>query len=98
VSFQFATARKIASLIKAAPPCLCRTAGTLTYWIKQNAYLAKILETKPTTFNEIKQAVSSILEFSTTSALSKKEEISNPYFKIKSKRLKKKNGRLIFLK
>ncbi|QII12458.1 hypothetical protein KsCSTR_30790 [Candidatus Kuenenia stuttgartiensis] len=31
-------------------------AWTFTYWIKQNAYLTKILETKPTTFNEIKQA------------------------------------------
>jgi len=55
-----------------------------------DAYLAKILETKPTTFNEIKQAVNSILEFAATSALSKNEKLADGYFKIKSKRLKKK--------
>ena len=31
---------------------MCLIAWTLTYWIKQNAYLNKILETKPVTFNE----------------------------------------------
>ncbi|MDR4497632.1 MAG: transposase [Candidatus Scalindua sp.] len=41
---------------------LCLIAWTLTYWIKQNAYLAKILlETKPSTFNEFKQAINSLL-------------------------------------
>lgn len=69
---------------------LCLVAWTLTYWIKQNAYLAKILETKPKTFNEIKQAVNSILEFASTNALSKNEKLADGYFKIKSKRLKKK--------
>ncbi len=69
---------------------LCLVAWTLTYWIKQNAYLTKILETKPTTFNEIKQAVNSMLEFASTNALSKNENLAHGYFKIKSKRLKKK--------
>jgi len=75
---------------------LCLVAWTLTYWIKTcprvngDAYLTKILETKPTTFNEIKQAVNSILEFASTNALSKNEKLANGYFKIKSKRLKKK--------
>ncbi|WP_295104024.1 IS701 family transposase [uncultured Candidatus Kuenenia sp.] len=69
---------------------LCLVAWTLTYWIKQNAYLTKILETKPTTFNEIKQAVNSMLEFASTNALSKNENLAHSYFKIKSKRLKKK--------
>jgi hypothetical protein len=69
---------------------LCLVAWTLTYWIKQNAYRAKILETKPTTFNEIKQAVNTMLEFAATNALSKNEKLANGYFKIKSKRLKKK--------
>ena len=69
---------------------LCLTAWTLTYGIKQNAYLAKIIETKPDTFNEIKLAVNSILEFAATSALSKNDKLANGYFKIKSKRLKKK--------
>ena len=43
---------------------LCLVAWTLTYWIKQNAYLTKILETKPKTFNEIKQAVNSLVALS----------------------------------
>src|SRR3990167_8046598 len=43
-----------------------------------------------TGFNEIKQAVNSILEFAATSALSKNEKLADGYFKIKSKRLKKK--------
>ena len=72
-------------------------AWTLTYWIKQNAYLNKILETKPTTFNEFKQAINSLLEFASTSALSKNEKLADGYFKIKSKRLKK-IRRLIFNK
>lgn len=69
---------------------LCLTAWTLTYWIKQNAYLAKILETKPTTFNEIKLGVNSILEFASTCALANNDKLADGYFKIKSKRLKKK--------
>jgi len=69
---------------------LCLVAWTLTYWIKQNAYLNKILEHKPTTFNEFKHAINSLLEFSSTSALSKNENLAGDYFKIKSKRLKKK--------
>ena len=69
---------------------LCLVAWTLTYWIKQNAYLNKILEHKPTTFNEFKHAINSLLEFASTSALSKNEFLAADYFKIKSKRLKKK--------
>ena len=71
---------------------VCLVAWTLTYWIKQNAYLNKILETRPTTFNEIKQAINSILEFASTRALSKNEKLADAYFKIKSKRLKKKSA------
>jgi hypothetical protein len=63
---------------------LCLIAWTLTYWIKQNAYLNKILETKPVTFNEFKQAINSLLEFSATSELSKNETLANEYFKIQS--------------
>ena len=69
---------------------VCLVAWTLTYWIKQNAYLNKISEKRPTTFNEIKQAINSILEFASTRALSKNEKLADDYFKIKSKRLKKK--------
>ncbi|OOP56976.1 MAG: hypothetical protein AYP45_06025 [Candidatus Brocadia carolinensis] len=50
---------------------LCHVAWTLTYGIKQNVYLTKILETKPKTFNEIKQAINAMLEFASTNALSK---------------------------
>jgi hypothetical protein len=79
---------------------LCLITWTLTYWIKQNAYLNKIfalanlpqarLETKPVTFNEFKQAINSLLEFSATSELSKNETLANEYFKIKSARARKK--------
>lgn len=69
---------------------LCLIAWTLVYWIKQNAYLDKILETKPITFNEFKQAINSLLEFASTNTLSKNETLARDYFKIKSKRLKKK--------
>ena len=69
---------------------LCLIAWTLTYWIKQNAYLNKILETKPTTFNEFKQAINTLLELSSLSTLSKNKKLADDYFKVKSKRLKKK--------
>ena len=68
---------------------LCLIAWTLTYWIKQNAYLNKILDTKPTTFNAFKQAINSLLEFTSTQTLSKNEILARTYFKIKSKRMKK---------
>lgn len=58
--------------------------------INGDAYLMKILETKPTTFNEIKQAVKVILEFASINASSKNGKLADGYFKIKSKRLKKK--------
>jgi len=69
---------------------ICLIAWTLTYWIKQNAYLSKILEAKPVTFNEFKQAINSLLEFSATSELSKNKILANEYFKIKSARTAKK--------
>ncbi|HLE86315.1 MAG TPA: hypothetical protein VI727_01470, partial [Candidatus Brocadiaceae bacterium] len=56
----------------------------------QNAYLNKILEHNPTTFNEFKCAINSLVEFSSTSELSKNKELADRYFKIKSNRLKKK--------
>lgn len=63
---------------------------TLAYWIKQNTYLHKILETKPVTFNEFKYAINSLLELSSTYELSKNEILANEYFKIKSARTMKK--------
>jgi len=41
-------------------------------------------------FNEFKCAINSLLEFSSTSELSKNKELADRYFKIKSNRLKKK--------
>ena len=75
---------------------LCLVAWTLTYWIKQNAYLTKILETKPTTLNEIKQAVNSILEFASTNALSKNEILAMAILKLNQNALRK-NAPLKFL-
>ena len=69
---------------------VCLIAWTLTYWIKQNAYLNKILETQPTTFSEFKQAINSLLELSSLGTLSKNKSLADDYFKVKSKRLKKK--------
>lgn len=69
---------------------LCLIAWTLTYWIKQNAYLHKILDAKPVTFNEFKYAINSLLELSSTNELSKNETLANNYFKVKSARAKKK--------
>ena len=56
---------------------LCLIAWTLTYWIKQNAYLNKILETKPITVNEFKQTINSLLELSSLSTLSKNKKLAD---------------------
>lgn len=69
---------------------LCLIAWTLAYWLKQNAYLSKILETPPTTFNDIKLSVNSLLEFASTNTLSMNDSLAQDYFKIKSNRMKKK--------
>lgn len=68
---------------------VCLIAWTLTYWIKQNAYLHKIAETTPNTFNEIKKVINSLLEFSSTNELSKNDDLATEYFKIKPARRKK---------
>ena len=49
----------------------------------------------PTSLNEIKQAVNSILEFASTSALSKNGELANSYFKSNQNALRKMR-RLVF--
>lgn len=68
---------------------LCLLAWTLTYWIKQNAYLSKIVEGKPSSFNEFKAALNSLLLYDSTSTLSKNMALSQSYFNIKSNRFKK---------
>ncbi|MDZ4205906.1 MAG: IS701 family transposase [Patescibacteria group bacterium] len=67
---------------------LCLLAWTLTYWIKQNAYLTKLLTTRPSSFNEYKAALNSILLYSSSCTLSKNKALLQSYFNIKSARLK----------
>ncbi|MDZ4205873.1 MAG: IS701 family transposase [Patescibacteria group bacterium] len=67
---------------------LCLLAWTLTYWIKQNAYLSKVLSTRPSSFNEYKAALNAILLAHSTCTLSKNPALAHSYFNIKSMRLK----------
>ncbi|GAX62299.1 phosphoribosylformylglycinamidine (FGAM) synthase, synthetase domain [Candidatus Scalindua japonica] len=60
-------------------------------------YLDKIFATKPVGFNEFKQAINSLLEFSAASELSKNATLANGYFGIKSARGGKKLPPDIFL-
>ena len=68
---------------------LCLIVWSLVYWVKQNAYLAKILKDKPSTFNDYKQALNSLLLYNSTYTLSKNGRLADAYFKIKSRRFKK---------
>lgn len=63
-------------------------AWSLTYWIKQNAYLSKLLDSRPSSFNEYKAALNSILLYSSSCTLSKNKALCQSYFNIKSARLK----------
>lgn len=67
---------------------LCLIAWSLVYWIKQNAYLSKILEDKPSTFNDYKQAIDSLLLYDAHYTLSKNSQLAQKYFKIKSNHFK----------
>ena len=62
---------------------ICLLAWTLTYWIKQNDYLRKIVGKTPNTFNQIKVAINSLLVFSSTETLSKNKKLKTEHFKIK---------------
>lgn len=72
---------------------LCLIAWSLVYWIKQNAYLSKILEGKPSTFNDYKQAIDSLLLYDAHHTLSKNRQLAQEYFKIKSNRFKEQIAR-----
>ena len=61
---------------------ICLLAWTLTYWIKQNDYLRKIVGKTPNTFNKIKLVVNSLLVFSSTETLSKNKKLKIDHFKI----------------
>lgn len=67
---------------------LCLIAWSLVYWIKQNACLSKILEEKPSTFNDYKQAIDSLLLYDAHHTLSKNSQLAQKYFKIKSNHFK----------
>lgn len=69
---------------------LCLLAWTLTYWIKQNAYLSRVLSIQPSSFNEYKQALNHILLYDSTCTLSKNLNLADSYFNIISNRLKRK--------
>jgi len=53
---------------------------SLVYWIKQNAYLSKILSYQPQSFGEYKQALLKLIIFSSYCHLSKNKFIFNSYF------------------
>jgi hypothetical protein len=72
---------------------LCLIAWSLVYWIKQNAYLSKILEDRPSTFNDYKQAIDSLLLYDAHHALSKNGQLAQKYFKIKSNHFKEQVAR-----
>ena len=65
-------------------------AWTLTYWIKQNACLSKILYEPPQTIGQCKQAIASLIIIDSAFLLSKNKELASSVFNIKSQRFKKK--------
>lgn len=65
-------------------------AWTLTYWIKQNGCLSKILEQPPQTIGECKQAVASLIIIDSSFLLSKNKDLAAALYNIKSERFKKK--------
>lgn len=68
---------------------LCLLVWTLIYWIKQNAYLHKIISSNPSTCNEYKQALRTLIDFSSYAALTKNDLLREKHFaSIKSMRFK----------
>jgi len=65
-------------------------AWTLTYWIKQNGCLSKILEQPPQTIGECKQAVASLIIIDSAFLLSKNKDLAASLYNIKSERFKAK--------
>jgi len=65
-------------------------AWSLTYWIKQNGCLSKILKETPETIGEYKQAIASLIIIDSAFLLSKNKEIAASLYNIKSERFKKK--------
>ena len=68
---------------------LCILVWTLIYWIKQNAYLSKIIRGNASSCNDYKQALLKLITFSSYAALRKNDLLYNDYFvDIKSQRFK----------
>jgi SRSO17 transposase len=68
---------------------LCILVWTLIYWIKQNAYLSKVISSNANTCNDYKQALLKLITFSSYAALRKNDLLYNHYFAdIKSQRFK----------
>lgn len=65
-------------------------AWTLTYWIKQNGCLSKIIEQPPQTIGQCKQAIASLIIIDSSFLLSKNKELAAQLHNIKSERFKKK--------
>lgn len=65
-------------------------AWTLTYWIKQNGCLSKILNQQPQTIGECKQAIASLIIIDSAFLLSKNKELAAFLCNIKSERFKAK--------
>lgn len=65
-------------------------AWTLTYWIKQNGCLSRILEQPPQTIGECKRAVASLIIIDSSFLLSKNKDLAAHLYNIKSERFKKK--------
>lgn len=64
-------------------------AWTLTYWIKQNGCLSKILQEPPQTIGQCKQAIASLIIIDSAFLLSKNKEFATSLYNIKSERFKK---------
>lgn len=68
---------------------LCIMVWTLVYWIRQNAYLHKIISCKASTCNEYKRTLLKLMEYSTYAALRKNDSLCKEYFaSITSQRFK----------
>jgi len=63
---------------------------TLTYWVKQNGCLSKILNETPQTIGQCKQAIASLIIIDSSFLLSKNKEVAASLYKIQSERFKKK--------
>jgi len=68
---------------------LCLLVWTLIYWIRQNAYLHKIISAKTSTCNEYKHGLLMLIEFSSYAALRKNDLLCTEHFaSIKSQRFR----------